>query len=136
MRTIFAAIGMTMLAALPAAAQQVDIQAPKRSVEPEARIVRPPLQRETTRALPDSDIYPQRGTHVEHDPAFIEPFASTYQTPTSTGRVGLSGWTSPNPPVGSSAADWHEKNGWFALGFSVTWDGPPPVRPPAKRPAR
>jgi hypothetical protein len=121
------------LAALPAEAQ-VKIETTRKPAEREARIVPPPLHYETSRP-PDADVYP-RGTRVEHDPAFIEPFAGSYQTPTGSGRYGLSGWTAPNPPIGSEATKWREVNGWFALGFSVTWDGPPARVVPAQRPLR
>lgn len=101
---------------------------------PEARIIPPPLHYEQTRPR-DYTFYPY-GTRVEHDPAFIEPFAATYQTATMSGRYGFSGWTAPSPPVGSESTLWRETNGWFALGFSVTWDGPPARLAPAPRPAR
>ena len=94
----------------------------------------PPLHYEQTRPR-DADFYPY-GTRVEHDPAFIEPFAASYQTATGSGRFGLSGWTAPNPPIGSESTLWRQTNGWFALGFSVTWDGPPPRPVPAARPSR
>ena len=87
------------------------------------RVVPPPLHYETTRP-PDTDFYPQ-GTKVEHDPAFIEPLASRYETANGSGWVGLSGWTAPNPPIGTAVSGWRDVSGWFALGFSVTWDGPP-----------
>jgi len=118
--------------ALPADAQQIKIETAPKPTEKEARIVPPPLHYETTRP-PDADAYP-RGTRVEHDPAFIEPFAGSYQTSTGSGRYGLSGWTAPNPPVGAEGTLWKEVNGWFALGFSVTWDGPPARVIPAQRP--
>jgi hypothetical protein len=93
--------------------------------EREARVVAPPLHYETTRP-PDADVYPYpQGVKVEHDPAFIEPLAGRYETTSGSGRFGLSGWTSPNPPVGSPVSGWRDVSGWFALGFSVTWDGPP-----------
>jgi hypothetical protein len=130
MRIFFGIIGMALLAALPASAQQVDIETSRQVSEPELKVLPPPLHDQTTRPLPDAEVYPHRGAHVDHDPAFIEPFTQTYQTKTSTGRVGLSGWTSPNPPVGSPAREWRENTGWFALGFSVTWDGPPPASAP------
>jgi hypothetical protein len=127
-------VGLGSLLALPAAAQQgavpqapqpgVQIQAtPTPAVPREARVVPPPLHYETTRP-PDTDYYPQ-GTKVEHDPAFIEPLAGRYETANGSGRYGLSGWTAPNPPIGTPASGWRDVSGWFALGFSVTWDGPP-----------
>ncbi|HEX9821295.1 MAG TPA: hypothetical protein VGD07_16965 [Methylomirabilota bacterium] len=114
--------GLGLLVALPAAAQQVEIEARPPTERP-ARVVPPPLHYETTRP-PDNDFYPQ-GTRVEHDPAFIEPLAGSYETPSGSGRFGLSGWTAPNPPVGSPVGGWRDVSGWFAIGFSVTWDGPP-----------
>jgi hypothetical protein len=102
--------------------------------QPEARVVPPPLHYEQTRPR-DYEYYPG-GTRVEHDPAFVEPFAGTYETATTSGRYGVSGWTAPNPPLGSEATLWRQTNGWFALGFSVTWGGPPARRAPAQQPAR
>jgi|SRR5689334_12730917 len=132
--SILIAAAALVLAALPAEAQvKIETTTPK-PAQPEARIVPPPLHYETSRP-PDADVYP-RGTRVEHDPAFIEPFAGSYQTATGSGRYGLSGWTAPNPPIGPEATQWREVNGWFALGFSVTWDGPPARVVPAQRPPR
>jgi hypothetical protein len=111
-----------LLVAVPAFAQ-VEIEAKRPPVERPARVVAPPLHYETSKP-PDHDWYPQ-GTRVQHDPAFVEPLASKYETPTTSGRVGLSGWTAPNQPVGGAAGNWREVSGWFALGFSITWDGPP-----------
>jgi hypothetical protein len=110
---------------------QVEIETVRPPAEPEPRVVPPPLHYETTRP-PETDLYP-RGTKVEHDPAFIEPFAVRWSTPDSSGRFGLSGWTAPNIPVGGAASTYHEVSGWFALGFSFTWDGPPPARAPRAR---
>jgi hypothetical protein len=127
-----ALLAVVMVPARPANAQQVKIETTTKPAEREARIVPPPLHYEVTRP-PDGEFYP-RGTKVEHDPAFIEPFAGSYQTATGSGRFGLSGWTAPNAPIGSESTNWREVNGWFALGFSVTWDGPPPRVVPAQRP--
>jgi hypothetical protein len=113
--------GLALLVALPAAAQQVEIKA--KPEERPMRVLAPPLHYEQSRPS-DNDFYPQ-GTRVEHDPAFIEPLSSTYETPTTSGRMGISGWTAPNPPVGSPEGGWRDVSGWFALGFSVTWGGPP-----------
>ena len=137
MRCVVAVLiaGLVALIALPAAAQQgavpqapppgVKIEAaPAPTTEREARVVPPPLHDETTRP-PDGDVYPYGPPKVEHDPAFIEPLAKKYETATGSGWVGFSGWTSPNTPVGSPVSGWRDVSGWFALGFSVTWDGPP-----------
>ena len=135
MRILIAIVAMLLAVivapAPPAEAQQVKIETTRKAPERELpRVVPPPLHYETSRP-PDADLYP-RGTKVEHDPAFIEPFAGSYQTTRGSGRFGLSGWTAPNPPIGSEATNWKEVNGWFALGFSVTWDGPPARVVPAQ----
>jgi hypothetical protein len=121
------AILIAVLAATPALGQmRIEQPAPEGQLE----IVAPPLRYETTRPS-DADFYvdPPR---VPFDPAFIEPFTIKTETPTSTGRAGLSGWTAPNTPVGPAVGGAREVSGWFALGFTVEWGGPPP----AKRPAR
>jgi hypothetical protein len=116
-------IGLGLLVAAPAGAQ-VEIEATPPPAERPLRVIPPPLHYETSKP-PDHDNYPQ-GTKVEHDPAFVEPLASKYETPNGSGRVGLSGWTAPNQPVGSGVGGgWRDISGWFAFGFSVTWDGPP-----------
>src|SRR6266516_7958898 len=115
-------LAVVVAPAPPAEAQQVKIETTRKPSEREARVVPPPLHYETSRP-PDADVYP-RGTRVEHDPAFIEPFAGSYQTPKGSGRYGLSGWTAPNPPIGPEATLWKEVNGWFALGFSVAGVSP------------
>jgi hypothetical protein len=122
--------GLGLLVAVPAGAQ-VEIEAKRPEAERPARVVAPPLRYETTRP-PDTDFYPQ-GTKVQHDPAFIEPLASEYETAEGSGRIGLSGWTAPNQPVGAAVGGWRDVSGWFALGFSVTWGGPP-AAPKAVRP--
>jgi hypothetical protein len=131
------AVAGTVALGAAAAEAQVKIETSRPQVPPKApetRVVAPPLHYEQTRPR-DTDFYPY-GTRVEHDPAFVEPFSGTYQTPTNSGRYGLSGWTAPNPPVGSEASLWRQTNGWFALGFSVTWDGPGARPAAAPRPPR
>lgn len=129
------AMGLALGAAVPAWAQvQIETTRPvKPETGPEFKIVPPPLQKEETRPH-DSDTYPGSSPRVEHEPAFIEPLAGQYETPTGSGRYGLAGWVSPNTPVGHQISNYHEVTGYFGLGFSITWDGPPPTRPPAKRP--
>lgn len=132
------ALLVLLLSAVPVAAQQVDIEARPPLREREPRIVTPPLRYETTR--PTDQGYYERDVRVPYDPAFIEPFATEFETPGQSGRLGLSGWTAPNTPVGSTSAAgnaYQEVSGWFALGFSIIWNGPPPVKAtPASAPAR
>ena len=124
------AAALLLLLATPAVAQQVEIQkpSPPTARDREREVIAPGLSDETRPS--DADHYP-RGGMVQHDPAFIGPLSSRRSTPTSTGRVGVAGWVSPNTPVGSPVSGWGEVTGYFALGLSITWDGPPPARPPA-----
>jgi hypothetical protein len=122
-------LALAVLIATPVAAQQVDIEKPAPPpvrIEREPEVISPGLSNE--RRPIEADNHP-KGGRVPHEPGFIRGLS----TRTATGRAGIAGWTSPNPPVGGGVAGWSEVNGWFAIGFSVTWDGPPP--PPAKRPA-
>jgi hypothetical protein len=123
-------IGLTVLFATTAWAQDVEIRKPAPPVAPpdDRDVIAPGLQNETRPG--DADRYP-RGGQVQHDPAFIGPVSRPRETPTSTGRYGVAGWVSPITPVGPPQAGWAESNGVFAFGFSITWDGPPPARRPA-----
>jgi hypothetical protein len=117
--------------AAPAVAQEVKIEArPPARERPE--IVKPGLNYERTKPR-EHDFY-RDGPRVEHDPGFIEGLSGEYETANSRGRAGIAGWTSPNLPVGASVANGYDNvTGWFGLGFSVTWGGPPrPARPSAK----
>jgi hypothetical protein len=42
----------------------------------------------------DVSVYPG-DVGARHRPAFVEPFAARYETRTTRGRYGLSGWTAP-----------------------------------------
>jgi hypothetical protein len=130
----WAAIGTCVLSAMlaaPALAQQtppgVQIETQPEAPPERAKIVPPGLHYETTRP-PDANDYPV-DIRVEHDPAFIEPFTVKTEGTSSSGQYGLSGWTSPNTPVGPSVLGYREISGWFGLGFSIVWNGPPPKRP-------
>lgn len=130
------AVFLLLLSAVPAVAQQVEIEAAPPAREREPRVITPPLRYETTR--PTDEGYYTHDVRVPYDPAFIVPFEAEFATPTQTGRMGLSGWTVPNTPVGSTSAGgsgYHEVSGWFALGFSIIWNGPPPKARPAAAPA-
>jgi len=125
-------VAFAVLFATAAWAQEVEIQKPAPPVtRPERDVIPPGLQDETRPS--DADRYP-RGGQVQHDPAFIGPLSKRRETPTSSGRFGVAGWVSPTTPVGSPHSGWSESSGVFALGFSITWDGPPPARRPAPAP--
>ncbi len=99
---------------------------------PRFEIVPPgPATREATKPR-ESDFY-REDLRVRHEPAFIEPFTGRTK---AGNEYGLSGWTSPNPPVGSLASQgFQQSNGWFALGITFLFDYPPKVAPhPASAP--
>ena len=129
-RVLAVVFGVSLVAASLAAAQDVKIQAKPPEREPRDFVMPPGGHWEQTRPT-DREFYPE-GPRVEHDPAFIEGFSSEYASGNTSGRFGLSGWTSPNTPVGPEVTGRREVTGWFGLGFSVTWGGPARV---ARRPA-
>lgn len=128
-----AAVGVTMLPGLAgSAAAQSDVE--MRSVPrqaPHFEIVPPgPATREASRPT-DADFY-REDVRVRHEPAFIEPFVGRTK---GGNEVGVSGWTTPNPPVGSLASQGYQQaNGWFALGITFLFDYPPKAARPASAP--
>ncbi len=116
MVAIVAALGV-----MPVWAQGVKIVTPAPTREP--RVIAPGLLYETRPS--DENYYPGAAPSVPYDPTFIRPFTREVETPDSTGRIGLSGWTSPNTPVGSSGTGRREINGWLGFGITWTWGGPP-----------
>ena len=91
-------------------------QAPRFEIVPPS-----PATREATKPL-EADFY-REDVRVRHEPAFIEPFVGR----TAGGnQYGLSGWTAPNIPVGSLAAQGYQNDsGVFALGITFLFDYPP-----------
>jgi hypothetical protein len=120
---VVSVIGMLagLALAAPAVAQSpVQIEAPAPEKPPQIRIVEPtPATREATRPR-EHDFY-GADVRVRHEPAFIEPFVG--QTEGGT-KYGLSGWTAPPTPVGSSLAQ-GDLSGVFALGVTFIWDTVP-----------
>ncbi len=115
---------LLIAAAGPAFAQQVNIKTqPPATEERRPEVVPPGLHYEMTRP-DDSDFYPDGGPKVRHDPAFIEPLATSMQTPSGTGEMGVSGWTAPAIPVGPAVIGRRDNNGWLSFGFSIVWGGP------------
>jgi hypothetical protein len=84
-----------------------------------------PAVRDASR-VPEAEFY-REDQRVPYDPALIEPFVGTTEGGT---RYGLSGWTSPETPVGSLASQaYRQNNGWFGFGITFIWDLSPGVRP-------
>jgi hypothetical protein len=84
-----------------------------------------PAARDASR-VPEAEFY-REDQRVPYDPALIEPFVGTTRGGT---RYGLSGWTSPETPVGSLASQgYQQNNGWFGFGITFIWDASPGVRP-------
>ena len=127
-RVLSATFFVVALATPLAWAQQIEIEKTPEGREPRARVIPPPGLHEVTRPR-ESDFYPD-DIRVRHDPAFIMPLAGQKQgTRNSAIQYGLSGWTAPNTPVGQPPGVARELPGWFALGFSITWEPPAPVTP-------
>jgi hypothetical protein len=120
-------LGIAILAALgPSVVSGEDVEIKASAPGREPRVIAPGLLYETRPS--DGNYYQGGGPGIPYDPAFIRPFTKEVETPESTGRMGLSGWTSPNTPVGPSGAGMREINGWLGFGFTRTWGGPPPSR--------
>ena len=66
---------------------------------------------------------PGSGSSIRYEPVFIPPFTIAVERPDVTGRMGLSGWTSPRTPMGPSGAGVREVDGWISFGFTWTWGG-------------
>ena len=97
----------SLLAGAPlAVAQPLELKAPPTT--PEKPREPRPLER---------DIRPMQPA-VPHDPAFVPGLSGKTDSGT---QYGVSGWTAPNPPVGSRGAADPESSGLAGFGFSVEW---------------
>ena len=119
------ALAALLAAAAAPAFGQVRLEQTTPSEDATFRVAPAPLLYEVTRPK-EFEAYP-RNPGAYYDPAFIDPFTRRFETKRSTGRVGLSGCTAPNPPLGPAVAGARDINGWLAAGLSVVWNGPPPV---------
>jgi hypothetical protein len=98
---------VALLGAAPATfAQPLELEAPP--MKPEKA---PP-----PRSL-ERDIRPDQPP-VPHQPAYVPGLSGETEHGT---RYGASGWTAPNPPVGSRGAANPESSGSAGFGFSVEW---------------
>jgi len=133
-RGILAATVITLALAAPAVAQApVEIKSSTPGQPKQFEIITPggPTTREKSR-VPDADFY-RDDQRVPYDPALIEPFVGTTK---NGSKYGASGWSSPQTPVGSLAAQGYQQtNGWLGFGFTFIWDsGPAPTARPAAAP--
>src|SRR5438132_4192730 len=113
---VFATVAALTLAFAPTFAQDASIGVKAPSPQ---RATLPSLQYEATQ--PSDDNYPLGSVRILYDPAFFTQFSVPIETPTSTGRVGLAGWSTPNPPLGGSDGGFREGNGWLGFGLAVSW---------------
>ena len=79
----------------------------------------PPGRERVAPGIPERDMQPQRPTLPDR-PKFIAPLSKE----TKSGRVGVAGWSAPNPPVGSRMGGDHENPGWPGVGFAIEWGRP------------
>src|SRR5438552_17682567 len=125
---VLATVAALTLAFAPAFAQDASIGVKAPSPQ---RATLPSLQYEATQPIDDN--YPLGSVRILYDPAFFRQFSDPVETPTSTGRMGVAGWTTPNPPLGGSGGGFREVNGWLGFGLAVSWGGPPPHKAPTRR---
>lgn len=86
-----------------------------------------PPARDAVRHPREADVYPG-GPDVFYDPAFIRELSVPVEYAESTGRAGISAWIAPGTPVGGTATGQREVNGWPSIGWSITWNGPSPLK--------
>src|SRR3989442_3630575 len=130
---VLATVAALTLGFAPAFAQDASIGVKAPSPQ---RATLPSLQYEATQ--PSDDNYPLGSVRILYDPAFFTQFSVPIETPTSTGRVGLAGWSTPNPPLGGSDGGFREGNRRPGVGLAPCRGGPPPPKgppPPAQPPA-
>src|SRR5919197_5382847 len=121
-----ATIATLILGFAPAFAQDASIGVEAPSPAPRATL--PSLQYEATQ--PSDDNYPLGGVRILYDPAFFSQASMPTETPSSTGRVRLAGWTTPNPPLGGSGGGYKEGSGWLRLRPPRPLGGAPPPKGP------
>ena len=112
-RILFSLVGIGgMLAFAPGVlAQPLEATTPPAKREPQ-----PP-------AMPDRDLRPTPPP-VPHTPGFLSPLTRS----TKNGRVGIAGWTAPNPAVGARGAADPESSGVFGFGLAAEWGRSIPPR--------
>src|SRR3989449_1620126 len=125
---VLATVAAVTLAFAPTFAQDASIGVKAPSPQ---RATLPSLQYEATQ--PSDDNYPLGSVRILYDPAFFTQFSVPIETPTSTGRVGLAGWSTPNPPLGGSDGGFREGQGRVSVGVGVGWGGAPPPQAPTRR---
>src|SRR2546427_2368142 len=125
---VLATVAAVTLAFAPTFAQDASIGVKAPSPQ---RATLPSLQYEATQ--PSDDNYPLGSVRILYDPAFFTQFSVPIETPTSTGRVGLAGWSTPNPPLGGTDGGVTEVHRWPGFRAASGLGGPPPHKAPTRR---
>ena len=66
--------------------------------------------------MPGADLSPHKAP-APYEPGFVTPLTKE----TATGRMGVAGWTSPNPRVGTHSVSDSHRTGWLGFGFGMMW---------------
>src|SRR2546422_8981851 len=125
---VLATVAAVTLAFAPTFAQDASIGVKAPSPQ---RATLPSLQYEATQ--PSDDNYPLGSVRILYDPAFFTQISVPIETPTSTGRVGLAGWSTPNPPLGGRGGGIREVHRWLRLLMALSWGVTPTNKNPARR---
>ena len=104
---------LLLMAATSVSAQQLEIpQRDRGTLAPNEGRARP--------RMPGADLYPHQAP-APYEPGFVAPLTKE----TTTGRMGVAGWTSPNPRAGTHGASNSQDTGWLGFGFGMVWGGSP-----------
>jgi len=104
---------LLLMAVAGVSAQQLEVpQQDRGALAPNEQRARP--------RMPGVDLYPHQAP-APYEPGFVAPLTKE----TVTGRMGVAGWTSPNPRVGSRGASDSQDTGWLGFGFGMVWGGSP-----------
>jgi hypothetical protein len=104
---------LLLMAVAGASAQQLEVpQQDRGTLAPNEQRARP--------RMPGADLHPHQAP-APNEPGFVAPLTKE----TATGRMGVAGWTSPNPRVGARGVSDSQDTGWLGFGFGMVWGSSP-----------
>ena len=104
---------LLLMAVAGVSAQQLEVpQQDRGALAPNEQRARP--------RMPGVDLYPHQAP-APYEPGFVAPLTKE----SATGRMGVAGWTSPNPRLGARGASDSQDTGWLGFGFGMVWGGSP-----------